>query len=69
MTTSGSRSRPTSSPRDGSRQAGHGRRHGHGHEAVAEPLGPPDLAAWTYAVTGGLLGLVTALALFTAAHG
>jgi hypothetical protein len=48
---------------------GHGSSGGHDHEAIAEPLGPPDLAAWTYAITGGLLGLVMAFALYTAAHG
>jgi hypothetical protein len=43
--------------------------HGHGHEEDGEPLGPPDLAAWGYAISGGLLGLVTALALYAAARG
>lgn len=42
--------------------------HGHGHEDAAEPLGPPDLMAWAYAVAGGAVGLVTALALYVAAH-
>lgn len=43
--------------------------HGHGHEEAGEPLGPPDLAAWGYAISGALLGLVTALALYAAARG
>ena len=42
--------------------------HGHGHEDAVEPLGPPDLMAWAYAVAGGAVGLVTALALYVAAH-
>jgi hypothetical protein len=49
--------------------SGHGSSHGHGHEVIDEPLGPPDFAAWAYAVTGGLLGLVTALAMYSAARG
>jgi hypothetical protein len=42
--------------------------HGHGHSDTAEPLGPPDLVAWAYAVAGGAVGLVTALALYVAAQ-
>ena len=42
--------------------------HGHGHEEASEPLGPPDLAAWAYAVAGGAVGLLTALALYVASH-
>lgn len=37
------------------------------HEAVPEPLGPPDLAAWAYAFAGGAVGVVVALALYIAA--
>jgi hypothetical protein len=40
---------------------------GHGHGAAGEPLGPPDLMAWAYALTGGAVGLVVALALWVAA--
>jgi hypothetical protein len=46
--------------------SGHG--HGHGHEDEVEPLGPPDLMGWAYAAAGGAVGLVTALALYVAAH-
>jgi hypothetical protein len=42
--------------------------HGQGHQEAAEPLGPPDLVAWAYAVAGGAMGLVTALALYVASH-
>jgi hypothetical protein len=42
--------------------------HGNGHGDAAEPLGPPDLVAWAYAVAGGVVGLVTALALYVASH-
>lgn len=45
---------------------GHG--HGHGHEEASEPLGPPDLTAWAYALAGGAVGLVTAIALYVASH-
>jgi hypothetical protein len=41
---------------------------GHGHGETSEPLGPPDLAAWAYALAGGAVGLVTALALYVASH-
>lgn len=47
---------------------GHGSSHGHGHEEPSEPLGPVDLVAWGYAVGGGAIGLLTALALYAAAH-
>lgn len=50
----------------GVHDSGHG--HGHGHDDAVEPLGPPDLMAWAYAVAGGAVGLVTALALYVAAH-
>lgn len=50
----------------GDHDSSHG--HGHGHEDAAEPLGPPDLMAWAYAVAGGAVGLVVALALYVAAH-
>lgn len=50
----------------GDHDSSHG--HGHGHEDAAEPLGPPDLMAWAYAVAGGAVGLVTAVALYVAAH-
>jgi hypothetical protein len=46
--------------------AGHGS--GHGHDDPEEPLGPLDLAAWAYAIAGGLLGLVTAMGFYMAAH-
>ena len=48
--------------------AGHGPSHGHGHEEPSEPLGPVDLVGWGYALGGGAIGLVTALALYAAAH-
>lgn len=41
---------------------------GHGHGEASEPLGPPDLAAWAYALAGAAVGLVTALALYVASH-
>ena len=36
---------------------------GHGAE---EPLGPVDVLAWGYAIAGGLVGVITALALYAA---
>jgi hypothetical protein len=39
---------------------------GHGHEPAAEPLGPIDVNAWLYAIGGGAIGVVVALALFVA---
>jgi hypothetical protein len=45
---------------------GHGAGHGHGDDA--EPLGPPDLVAWAYAIVGGAVGLVVVLALYVAAN-
>lgn len=48
--------------------AGHVSGHdaGHGHEPAAETLGPPDLVAWAYAIAGGAVGVVVALALYVA---
>ncbi len=42
---------------------------GHGQVPAREPLGPVDVTAWAYAITGALLGLVVALALFIARGG
>ncbi len=39
---------------------------GHGHAPAGEPLGPVDLRAWAYAIAGGAVGLVVAVALFVA---
>jgi hypothetical protein len=39
---------------------------GHGHDAASEPLGPVDVAAWGYALAGGAVGLLVALALYVA---
>lgn len=39
---------------------------GHGHEPPAEPLGPIDVTTWLYAIGGGAVGVVVALALFAA---
>ncbi len=40
---------------------------GHGHApAAGEPPGPVDLRGWAYAVMGGAVGLVVAVALFVA---
>lgn len=55
-------------PADAAHGAGHGSEHdaGHAHVPVDEPLGPPDLMAWAYALAGGAVGVVVALALFAA---
>ena len=42
---------------------------GHGHAPAAEPLGPIDWQAWAYAIGGGALGVLVALALFIARGG
>ena len=42
---------------------------GHGQVPPREPLGPVDVTAWAYALSGALLGLVVALALFIARGG
>ena len=42
---------------------------GHGHASAGEPLGPVDWEAWAYALSGGVLGLLVALALFVARGG
>jgi hypothetical protein len=47
---------------------GHDAGHGSGHDDPGDPLGPLDLAAWGFAIAGGLLGLVTAMGLYMAAH-
>jgi len=39
---------------------------GHGHETASEPLGPIDFTAWAYAIVGGAVGVVVALALLIA---
>lgn len=39
-----------------------------GHQA-AESLGPVDVASWGYALAGGALGLIVALALLVARGG
>jgi hypothetical protein len=41
----------------------------HGHEPTGEPLGQVDVVKWGYAVVGGAVGVVVALALFAAAGG
>lgn len=41
--------------------------HGHdGHEGASELLGPFDVRSWAFAVAGGAVGLLVALALFAA---
>jgi hypothetical protein len=52
----------------GDHDADPGGGHGHDHEEPAVPLGPPDIVAWVYALAGGAVGLVTALALYVASH-
>ena len=42
---------------------------GHGHGPAGEPLGPIDWEAWAYAIGGGVLGALVALALFVAGGG
>lgn len=42
---------------------------GHGHAPAGEPLGPIDWEAWAYAIGGGALGALAALALFIARGG
>ena len=39
---------------------------GHGHAPAGEPLGPIDWETWAYAIGGGVLGALVALALFIA---
>jgi len=39
---------------------------GHGHEPPAEPLGPINVRSWAYAIGGGAIGVLVALALFAA---
>ena len=41
----------------------------HGHEPTGEPLGEVDVVKWGYAIGGGAIGVVVALALFAAAGG
>jgi hypothetical protein len=38
----------------------------HDHDHAAEPLGPIDVTAWAYALAGGAVGLLVALAMFVA---
>ena len=38
----------------------------HGQESAIEPLGPVDLMAWAYAIAGGAVGVIVALALWVA---
>ncbi len=38
----------------------------HGHAPAGEPLGPIDWETWAYAIGGGVLGALVALALFIA---
>lgn len=42
---------------------------GHGHASAGEPLGPVDVTAWGYALVGGVIGVLVALALFVARGG
>jgi hypothetical protein len=39
------------------------------HEPAGEPLGPVDVAKWGYAIAGGVVGILAALALFAASGG
>jgi hypothetical protein len=41
----------------------------HGHAPTGELLGPVDWEAWAYALGGGVLGLLVALALLIARGG
>lgn len=57
-----------SAPHDGhASAAAPGGSHGHEHAEAGEPLGPIDLAGWTYALVGAAFGLVAAGALYVAA--
>lgn len=38
----------------------------HAHAPDVESLGPIDLVAWAYAIAGGAVGLLVALALYVA---
>ena len=42
---------------------------GHGHAPAGEPLGPVDVTAWVYSITGGVAGLLVALVLLVARGG
>lgn len=42
---------------------------GHGHAPAGEPLGPVDVTAWAYSITGGVVGLLVALVLWVARGG
>ena len=39
------------------------------HEPAGEPLGPVDVAKWGYAIAGGAVGVLVAVALFAASGG
>jgi len=39
---------------------------GHGHAPDEEAAGPLDVIAWAYALAGGALGVIVALALYAA---
>lgn len=54
---------PTHAPAGGAHDD-HGS--GHGAHEPSEPLGPIDVAAWGYAIAGGAVGVVVALALYVA---
>jgi hypothetical protein len=49
---------------DGHADSGHD--DGHGHDEHPEPPGPIDVEGWAYAIGGGLIGLLVALALLVA---
>ena len=41
----------------------------HSHAADGDALGPVDVIAWAYALAGGALGLIVAMALYAAIAG
>jgi hypothetical protein len=42
---------------------------GHGHGALAEPLGPVDTRAWAAALGGAALGMIVIVALYLSISG
>jgi hypothetical protein len=41
----------------------------HGHGSAGEQLGPVDVMTWAYALGGGVIGIVVALAMLAARGG
>jgi len=71
MTDTGAMS--ASTPTHASEEPGHDSSSGHvsgqGHAPDGDALGPVDLVAWAYALAGGALGLIVAVALYAATAG